>query len=76
MKDSVIGYITQKVYCPADVVRIINYKQAAAYLSHGAELIDIYPSRDFTTDEPLIVYIFNRKDTAELYDLWCKHELK
>lgn len=76
MKDNVIGYATQKIYCPADAVRIVNYKQAAAYLVHGAELLDVYPSRDFTTDEPLIVYIFNRKETAELYDLWCKHELK
>ena len=76
MKDKVISQTTGKAYCPTDVVRIVNYKQAAAYISHGAELLDIYGSRDFKTEEPLIVYIFNREDTTHLYDLWCKHELK
>mgnify|MGYP007104057047 CR=1 FL=1 len=76
MKEFVTSYTTGKSYSPSDVVRIINFRQAAAYLAHGAELLDIYPSKDFKTGEPLLVYIYNRKETTPLYDLWCKHELK
>jgi len=76
MKEKVSSLTTGKTYCPSDVVRIVNYKQAAAYMNHGAELLDIYGSRDYKTEECLLVYIFSRADTATLYDLWCKHELK
>ncbi len=76
MKEMILSSTTGKYYDPSEVVRIINCKQSAAYMSHGAELLDIYPGKDFRTDEPLLVYIFNRKDTTELYDLWCKHMLK
>lgn len=76
MKETVQSQTTGKTYSPADVVRIINYKQSAAYMAHGAELLDIYTSKDFKTGDPLLVFIFNRKETTLLYDLWCKHELK
>jgi hypothetical protein len=76
MKEKVFSQTTGKSYSPVDVVRIINVKQAAAYINHGAELLDIYGSRDFKTGEPMLVYIFNRSETTALYDLWCKHELK
>lgn len=75
MKEKVTSQTTGKSYSPSNVVRIINYRQSAAYMSHGAELLDIYPSKDFKTNEPILVYIFDRSATTELYDLWCKHEL-
>lgn len=76
MKEKVTSTVTGKTYCPVDVVRIVNFRQSAAYMAHGAELLDIYPSKDFKTNEPLLVYIFDRKATTSLYDLWCKHELQ
>lgn len=76
MKEKVFSELTKCEYYPSDVVRIVNCKQSAAYLTHGAKLLDMYASRDFKTNEPIIVCIFNRADTTELYDLWCKHELK
>ena len=76
MKETILSQSTGRLYSPADVVRIINYKQAAAYMAHGADLLDIYTSKDFKTGDPILVYIFNRKDTTRLYDMWCKHELK
>jgi hypothetical protein len=63
-------------YDPNKVVRILNTQQTAAYLKHGAELLDVYQSVDTKTGTPLLVYIFDRSKTKELYDLWCKHELK
>lgn len=76
MKDYVISETTGKKYYVSDVIRLVNYKQVSEYLLHGAELLDIYASRNFKTNEPMLVYIFSRKDTLRLYDLWCKHELK
>lgn len=76
MKEKIVSQTTGLEYCPSDVVRIVNYKQAATYMTHGATLLDVYASRDFETHSPLLVFIFNRSDTHELYDLWCKHELK
>lgn len=59
-----------------DAVRVVNPAQASAYWCNGIEPIDIYPSRDFNTGKPIIVFVFNRAKTQGFYDLWCKHELK
>ena len=75
MKEKVISNTTGKQYCPADVVRILNPRQATLYLANGAELLDIYSSIDFRTNDKVLVFIFDRAKTYELYDAWCKHEL-
>ena len=75
MKESVISNTTGKQYCPSDVVRILNPRQATLYIANGAELLDIYASKDFKTNDPLLVFIFNRQATTPLYDAWCKREL-
>lgn len=77
MKETITSPTTGKTYAPGrGVVRIVNYKQAAAYITYGAELLDIYASRDHETHTPLLVYIFDRKATEDLYDKWCNHLLK
>lgn len=63
-------------YFSKDYVRIVNPRQSMAYLSNGAELIDIYTSRDRTTGKPILIYVFTRESTKELYDAWCNHELE
>lgn len=75
MSDRIISQSTGKTYGANKVVRIVNSLQAATYMIHGAELLDVYPSRDFDTGKPLLVYIFDRKTTTTLYDAWCKHAL-
>jgi len=76
MKDLVKSDNTGKEYDATKVVRIVNYKQAAMYMKHGAELLDIYVSHTYKTNEPLLVFIFDRAKTTKLYDSWCKYELK
>lgn len=76
MKDYVVSETTGKKYYPSEVVRLVNIKQVIAYLKNEAELLDVYPSFDSKTGNPILVFIFSRKDTTRLYDLWCKHELK
>lgn len=75
MSEYVKSDVTGKKYLPSQVVRILNIQQIIAYLNNGAELLDIYPSIDHVTDRPLLVCIFNRAATKELYDRWCNHEL-
>ena len=75
MKELISSQSTGRQYDPAKVVRIVNYKQATMYMVHGAELLDIYPSRSYRNDEPLLVYIFDREATTRLYDAWCRYDL-
>lgn len=65
---------TGKTYDPANAVRILNMQQVAAYLNYGVNLIDLYSSKD-KNGKPILVFIFNREETKEAYDLWCNHEL-
>lgn len=76
MKETITSQSTGKTYDPSKVVRIVNYKQATMYITHGAELLDLYPSRSHKNGEALLVYIFDRSATTNLYDKWCNYELK
>lgn len=62
-------------YFGDEIVRIGNIYQSMAYISNGAELIDIYTSKNRKTGDPILIFVFNRNSTKQLYDLWCKHEL-
>lgn len=61
--------ILKKEYDADAVVFIVNTKQAGLYIKNGIELVDIFWSKNS------LVFVFNRDDTKEVYDLWCKHEL-
>ena len=63
-------------YKAKDCVKILNPFQAALYWCNGVEPVEIYPSRDYETGKPLIVYVFKKSETKEVFDLWCKKELK
>lgn len=75
MAEMVHSDITGKDYNVSDAIRLLNIKQSIAYLKHGCELLDLYVSKDFETNEPVLCFIFNRKQSKPLFDLWCKHEL-
>ena len=67
-----------KYYDDKDAIRILNPKQSAFYWSNGVEPLDIYPSKNHETNEPVIVYIFSRSETQEtgVYDEWCNKKKK
>lgn len=50
-------------------VRIVNLKQASAYIKYG-----IQPIRVEYTDR--LVFVFNREEQQEAYDKWCKYEIE
>ena len=76
MKEIFKSDLTGKEYCPSDVVRVVNMKQTATYLLNGVEILDFYASRSFETGEPIMVAIFDKKQSQEAYKKWCNFELK
>lgn len=72
-------YVTSETtglkYDPREMVRIVNQKQCALYMMHGASLYDIYATNDYKTGEPILVYLFSKNETGELYRKWNKREL-
>ena len=66
--------ITGKYYNLFDSVRILNLRQVAAYLDYGLLPLHIYTSKD-ENEKPILVFLFDREESKDAYDLWCKHEL-
>ena len=71
MKEYVTSNVTGKTYALQDVVRILNTQQIIAYMKYGIEILDLYPSIT-SSGTPILVYIVNRNDSKDAYDLWCK----
>lgn len=67
--------LTGKNYHLSQIVRIVNQKQVLFYWMSGVMPVDIYPSLDYKTNEPIFVYLYVRSDTTDLYDKWCKREV-
>ena len=66
--------VTNKDYYPSHVVRIVNLRQICTYMSLGLLPLDIYPSIDFKTHNPVLVVLFDREDSKEVYKRWCESE--
>lgn len=67
--------LRQMNYLLKDVVRIVNPKQQLLYIKNDIYPIDIYTSIDDKTGNSIIVMIFLRQETSEVYKKWCDHEL-
>lgn len=52
-----------------DIVRIVNTRQAGLYIKNNISLVDLFWSKD------TLVFVFDREQSKNAYDLWCKHEL-
>lgn len=70
MKEIFKSDLTGKEYCPNDVVRLVNVRQLLFYMRNGVEILDIYPSKDFKTNDDILVFIVNKKDSQEAYKKW------
>lgn len=67
--------VTGEYYDTSNIVRLVNVSQIAAYVANNAKLLDVYASSDRKTGKPIIVGVFDRDETADLYDKWCRYEL-
>ena len=64
--------ITGRTYELFSQIRILNIQQCIFYLKNGVVLNDIELGEDRNTHKPIMVFLFNREDTREVYDKWCK----
>ena len=67
--------INARDYKYNDVVRICNVKQQIFYLSSSVYPIDIYTSYDDKNDRKIIVMIFEKDKTKELYQKWLNYDV-
>lgn len=63
--------LTGRYYNLVGSVRILNTAQATFYMSRDVFPLDIYISKDFKNDRKVLVFLFSREETKELYDEWC-----
>ena len=73
--EKIKGKFSNKFYYANEAIRILDPMQAALYWANGVEPLDIYSSRDYKTNKALIVYVFKKSETKEVFDKRCKHEL-
>lgn len=64
--------ITGKEYDVFKSIRILNISQAIYYLENRIELQDLFISQDRKTNKSVLVFVFLRDDTKEIFDTWCK----
>ena len=67
--------INARDYKYNEVVRICNVKQQIFYLSSSVYPIDIYTSYDDENDRKIIVMIFEKDKTKELYQKWLNYDV-
>lgn len=67
--------INSRNYVHNEVVRICNVKQQIFYLSNNVYPIDIYTSYDDKNDRKIIVMIFEKDKTKQLYKKWLNYEV-
>jgi hypothetical protein len=75
MKDIIITNLRPQNYSPKDVCRIVNQKQMKLYVKNKVYPIDMYSSLDNDGND-IVVYIFLKEDTKDLYQAWIAHELE
>ena len=70
MKEAMQSDRTGITYVPSDSIRILNIKQAGFYMENSATLLDVYPSKDFKTGDDIVVFVFDKSETFNLYKKW------
>lgn len=58
-----------------NVVRIVNNRQQILYIKNEVYPIDLYTSIDDKTGNSILVMIFLKEETTEVYKKWCNYEL-
>ena len=69
-------HLKSRDYLPSDVVRIVNQKQVLLYAKNNVYPIDMYTSIDDKTNNTILVMIYLKEDTSDVYKKWCNYELE
>ena len=60
-------------YTEKDIIRIYNRDQQTFYVDSGVYPIDLYTSYAPKNSRKIIVMIFNRNDTKDVYQNWMSY---
>lgn len=71
-----ISKINGVEYSLNNVIRIIDPKQQKLYIKHLAYPIDMYVTKDLYSDNEVLVMLFNKEETRDLYIKWKNRELR
>lgn len=69
------SHLNPRSYKPDEVVRIINMKQAKLYICNNIYPIDLYSGLD-KKGNTILVMVFLKEQTQEVYELWKKWMLE
>lgn len=61
-------------YSEKEVIRIYNRDQQTFYIDSNVYPIDTYTSYNSKSDKKIIVMVFVREDTKDVYKKWCNYE--
>lgn len=71
MNEMIRSNLTGHNYRKKEAIFIVNPTQAAFYMENDLMPIDMYSSKDYKTQKPIVVFAFNREKTKPLFDKWC-----
>lgn len=74
MAEIIKSALTGKNYNLAHTVRLLNAKQCAFYIENSVMPVDIYVSKDYITGKPMLVFLFDKSETRELYAQWVANK--
>lgn len=57
-----------------DVIHILNIYQAAYYVENGCPILDVQLSYNRKTQKPMLIFLFRRSATKNVFDSWCKQK--
>lgn len=61
-------------YSENEVIRIYNRDQQTFYVDSNVYPVDMYTSYNSKSDKKIIVMIFVKDDTKDVYKKWCNYE--
>ena len=71
-----ISNLNGNKYSLHDIVRIVDPQQSKLYVKAGVYPVDMYVTKDLYSDKEILVMLFNKEETKELYVKWKNHELR
>lgn len=66
--------LTPRNYSENEVIRIYNRDQQTFYIDSNVYPVDMYTSYNSKSDKRIIVMIFVKDNTKDVYKKWCNHE--
>ena len=71
---TIASNLKPRSYNEKEIIRIYNRDQQTFYIDSGIYPIDLYPSYSPKNDRKIIVMIFLKNDTKEVYMKWKNYE--